>query len=475
MRISSFLGALVASMCLAACSRADSPVAPDTSDHAPITVPDTVPTRPNLIVLLADDQRWDAIGAAGNPVIQTPNLDALAHAGVYFKNAYVTSPICMISRASIFTGQYARRHEIVDFPTDLSSSALAQTYPALLRAAGYRSGFIGKFGVGDHPPADAFDYWRGFAGQGTYEQTDSAGRPIHLTRLMTQQAVSFLEAQKGDKPFVLSVSFKAPHPQDEDPRQFIPDQGDMGMYAGVTIPTPATAADRYWQAMPAFFRKDNLARERWVPLFSTPEKFQASARNYYRLVSGMDRAVGEIRAALERLKLDRNTVIIYTSDNGFFLGDFGLAHKWFGYDPSVRVPLIVYDPRRPASERGRVDPSIALNIDVAPTLLDLAGVGAPGQMQGRTLMPLVRGEAPIWRQDFFFEEMYPHPQIPRSSGVIGGRYKYLRYVDQKPAYEQLFDLQTDPNETADLARDPSFLPVLESMRGRYDALLAQAR
>lgn len=466
MRSARFFAALAVLAVLSACADG-SPTSPTAgSVHA---------RRPNIILLLADDQRWDALGAAGNPIIQTPNMDRLARQGVYFTNSYVTSPVCMISRASMFTGQWARRHGVLDFDTDFGAEAWAESYPVLLRAAGYHSAFLGKFGVGDNPPAGSFDFWRGFAGQGVYEHTDSAGRPIHLTQLLANQAVEFLQRQSPDTPFVLSLSFKAPHPQDEDPRQFIVDPADAGLYAGVTIPASPTGDDTYWQRLPAFFRADNMARDRWQTLFGTPELYQNSVKGYYRLVTGMDRAVGQILGALARLHLDDNTVVVYTSDNGFFLGDHGMAHKWYGYEESVRVPLIVYDPRQPASERGRRDDRIALNVDVAPTLLDLAGVAAPARMQGSSLVPVLRNRATSWRTDFLFEEMYPHPQIPRSAGVVGGRYKYLRYVDPQPNYEMLFDLQTDPHETVDLAHDPAYAAVLDTMRRRYEDLVAAAK
>src|SRR6185503_6244767 len=254
----------------------DAPVSPDRRPPPPRML--GVDAPPNILFLLADDMRFDA---AGNKVIQTPTLDALAQQGVLFKNSYVTSPICNISRASIFTGQWASRHGILDFDTDFSPTQLAQTYPVLLHRAGFRTGFIGKFGVGDNPPASAFDYWKGFAGQGVYETTDSAGNPIHLTKLMSEQAISFLRSQPRSKPFMLSVSFKSPHPQDEDARQFIPDPADMGLYAGITMPTPATGSNAYWNALPDFFRQNNEARGRWLNLFATPDMYQTSVKNYY--------------------------------------------------------------------------------------------------------------------------------------------------------------------------------------------------
>jgi len=437
---------------------------------------ETPPVRPNIIFLLADDQRWDAVGYAGNAIIRTPNLDALAHEGVSFKNAYVTTPVCAISRASIFTGQYARRHGIIDFTTNFTPAQVTQTYPALLRAAGYRTGFIGKFGVGDTPPAAAmFDYWRGFADQGEYLTKDSVGNPIHLTRLQSHQAIAFLDSQPRGQPFVLSVSFKAPHVQDDVAVQFIPEAGDASMYSGVTIPPTATADDTYWMAFPAFFRENNRARVRWEALFSTPEMYQSNVKGYYQLVTGLDRVVGEIRAELKRLDLDKNTVIIFSSDNGFFLGELGMAHKWYGQEPSVRVPLVVYDPRNLTGQGGRVETALALNIDLAPTMLDIAGVSIPPQMEGSSLVPLVHGQNIPWRSDYLFEHLFPDPMIRRSEGVIGGRYKYLRYIDPNPNYEVLYDLVADPNETKNFAQDPAYQAILNQLRQRYATLAAQAQ
>ena len=469
-RIIAGLAALVvaSTLSLSACSSDKQVVDP--------AVAETPPARPNIIFLLADDQRWDAAGFAGNTIIRTPNLDALAHDGVSFKNAYVTTPVCAISRASILTGEYARRHGILDFTTDFTPAQVAQTYPALLRAAGYRTGFIGKFGVGSNPASSAmFDFWRGFIGQGDYLTQDSAGTPIHLTRLQSRQAIAFLNSQPRNQPFALSVSFKAPHVQDDAAIQFIPETGDASMYSGADIPPAATADDSYWMSFPAFFRANNLARVRWQALFSTPEKYQASVKGYYQLVSGLDRVVGEIRAELRKLNLDKNTVIIFSSDNGFFLGELGMAHKWYGQEPSVRVPLVVYDPRNLTGQGGRVETALALNIDIAPTMLAIAGVPIPSQMEGSSLVPLVHGQSVPWRNDYLFEHLLPDPMIRRSEGVVGGRYKYLRYVDPNPNYEVLYDLVADPNETKNFAQDPAYQAILAQLRQRYTELVAQAR
>jgi arylsulfatase A-like enzyme len=292
---------------------------------------------------------------------------------------------------------------------------------------------------------------------------------------MTQQAIAFLKSQTPDQPFILSISYKAPHVQDEGTRRFIPETQDAQMYSSAFIPPPATADDTYWSAFPDFFRTDNLARDRWQELFSTPDRYQASVKGYYRLISGFDRSVGVIRNTLRQLGLADNTVIVFTSDNGFFLGELGMSHKWYGQEPSVRVPMIIYDPRDPTGQAGRVDASIALNIDVAPTLLDLAHVPIPSGMQGRSLVSQVHRGGPGPLTDFLFEHLYPDPRIKRSTGVVGGRYKYLKYLDPNPNYEVIYDLAVDPNETINFAQDPAYQGILDSLRKRHAALVAKAR
>ena len=253
--------------------------------------------RPNIIFLLTDDQRWDALGAAGNKIIQTPHLDLLAMSSQYYKNAYVTTSICMVSRASILSGQYESRHGIHDFFTSFTEEAFEETYPAILRKNGYKTGFIGKFGVGNpkDQPQDAFDYWAGTPmHQPNYESKDKNGNDIHYSDLLSQNIHEFIN-QTDKAPFCLSVSFKAPHSQDGDPRQFIPNKRYADLYNEVTIPTPETAASKYWDSLPSFFHNEkNIARNRWKMRFETPEKFQESVKNYYRLITGVDDAVGQL-------------------------------------------------------------------------------------------------------------------------------------------------------------------------------------
>jgi arylsulfatase A-like enzyme len=431
--------------------------------------------RPNIVFLLTDDHRWDAIGCAGNPNIYTPNIDNMAKNGVKFTNAFVTTSICACSRASIFSGQWVSRHGIKDFATSFSPEALAQTYPMLLRQAGYRTGFVGKYGVGKGPdmPAEKFDAWYGCAGQcDPYERKDKDGNYKHLTQLMGEQAIEFLRGCSKDQPFCLSVSFKAPHVQDADPRQFVYDRAHANLYKDAAMPVPETADPKYFKALPEFLQNSE-ARRRWQIRFATPEKYQESVRSYYRLITGVDFVIGGIRQELNRLNFDDNTVIIFTGDNGFYLGEHGLAGKWFPHEESIRVPLIVYDPRAPKKRRGVTVEQFALNVDIAPTILEFGGVPVPRQMQGRSLVPLLKGQKPKWRSEFFYEHPFEHKTIAKSEALRTQRYKYARYIDF--GYEELYDLKNDHHEIVNLAKDEKYQQLLESLRNRCDELAEEAK
>jgi len=407
--------------------------------------------QPNIIFLLTDDQRADTMGCAGNPIIQTPNMDAMAKGGVRFTNAFVTTSICASSRASIFSGQWTSRHGITNFRTHFSPEAFTQTYPMQLRGAGYRIGFIGKYGVGAQKtlPIDQYDYWKGFPGQGRYENKDKDGKYKHLTQIMGEQAIEFLQGCSKDRPFCLSLSFKAPHCQDGDPRQFIYDRAYKDVYKDTVIPVPEKADPHYFEALPEFLRTSE-ARRRWEIRFSTPEKFQESVKSYYRLIYGVDVVIGKIRQQLKQLDFDDNTVLVLIGDNGFYLGEYGLAGL-----------------------RGRTVDQVALNVDIAPTILELAGVKPPEQMQGRSLVPLLKGKKPKWRTEFFYEHPFEHKTIAKTVALRTPDYKYARYVDYD--YEELYDLKLDPSESINLAKDEKYKKTLESLRKRCDDLAREAK
>lgn len=443
---------LILGACLAAAPAADRPI--------------------NLVVIVADDWRWDCLRHAGNPIIQTPHLDALAADGVRFRNAFVTTSICALSRASILSGQYVRRHGITDFTKPFTPAAWADTYPARLRSAGYRTGFVGKFGVGNAKAiADAgknFDYWRGLPGQaGPFFDPKDPTR-THATARFGGECLDFLRECEPGRPFCLSVSFSAPHARDGDAREFAPDSRDESLYAEVTIPPTATEAD--FHLLPEHARNME-GRKRWQRRFSSPDLYQRTVRDYYRLITGVDREIGRIRALLAERGLADSTVVVFTSDNGFFLGDRGMADKWLMYEPSIRVPLIVHDPRLPADRRGSVVHELALNVDVAPTLLELVRQPVPPTMQGRSVVPLLQGQKPAdWRTDFFYEHNCGTKIIPPSEGVRAERWKYLRWMGTEPPVEELYDLQADPDERHNLAGDPNRAGLLKRLRGRWSEL-----
>ncbi len=423
------------------------------------------PQKLNVLYLLTDDLRYDKLGCTGDKIVRTPNIDALAARGVLFRRSFVTTSICAVSRASILSGQYARRHGINDFATAFTADAFALTYPMLFKRAGYRVGFIGKFGVGKSLPAAEFDYWKGFPGQGNYFDKGAMG---HMNQRMGDQALEFLAGQKKSSPWCLSISFKSPHAQDRAPREFPPDPRDENLYKDVNFVKAKTTDEKFFKLLPEAVQKSE-SRARFLLRFDTDEKYQATVRDYCRLITGIDREVGRIVEELRKLGMLENTIIVFTSDNGFFLGERGLADKWYLYEESVRVPLIVVDPRLPESKRGKTVDALALNIDHAPTLLDLTGQAIPKSMQGQSLRPWLEGEAKDWRSDFFYEHHTGVKIIPPSEGIRSQRWTYIRWMLPTPV-EELYDLASDPLQETNLASDPAHRETLETLRGRWQKL-----
>lgn len=429
--------------------------------------------RPNILFMFTDDQPQVCLGCMGNPHIETPNVDRLAADGLLFTNAFVTTAICCSNRACILTGQHMRRHGIEDFQKPLSAEALDETYPVLLKKAGYRTGYLGKFAVGwPKPevrhlslPAEKFDYWLGFPQTINFlQKTD--GQERYLTDLMTEKAIEFLRENPAGRPFCLTIAFKEPH----GPwNYFDPDVPDI--YEGVSIPPPATLTAEAYAREPQFIR-DSLNGGHVPKWIEKGQTYQEHVRTFYRLITRVDIAVGKIMAALRALGLDENTVVIFTSDHGSMLGAHGLAGKWLMYEESIRVPLVIRDPRQPAELRGKRCEKMALSIDLAPTMLSMAGVPVPERVQGRSLEPLVRGEPVDWRADWYYEHTYntrpPRRPIAKCEGVRTDRWKYTRYTDFDPPIEQLFDLAADPREESNLASVEAHADVLTRLQERCD-------
>ena len=428
--------------------------------------------RPNIVFLMTDNHRWDLLGCAGNSVIKTPNIDRLAERGVMFSNSFCTTSICAATRASILTGEYRREHGYTFTMPPLTVQHLDRSYPALLKRAGYRTGFVGKLGVEVDPraPARMFDFFRRRIASSTrnpYYRPAADGTVKHLSEINGDDAVEFIRSSTGDQPFCLSVSFSAPHPEDDNLRQYVFDRRYRDLYETDHIAPPPASDHRHFHQLPGFIQV-SMSRQRWFRRFDTPEKYQRMMKGMYRMITGVDVQVGRIMAELENRGLDDNTVVIFTGDNGIMVGEHGLTGIWLMYEGSIRKPLIVSDPRLERSRQGATVDGMALSFDCPVTMLDLAGINAPPEMRGRSLLSLVRGEAVDWRKDFFYEHLYERETIPKSEGVRTERYKYVRYFERNPVYEQLFDLDADPNETTNLATDPALESVLQALRSRCD-------
>ena len=428
--------------------------------------------RPNIIFILTDDQRFDALGYAGNKLSHTPEMDRLASSGTYFKTAIVTTPICAASRASIFTGLHERTH-LYNFQTGpIRPEFMAASYPKLLRDAGYYTGFYGKFGVNYRSLDQLFDTYESYDRNGRYPDYRGYyyqtlyGDTVHLTRYTGERALEFIDEAPSDQPFCLSLSFSAPHAHDNAPDQYFWQKEQDEMLSDGDVPGPDLAEDRYFDALPEAVR-EGFNRTRWHWRYDTPEKYQHSVKGYHRMIAGIDREIGKIREQLEKKGLADNTVIILMGDNGYFLGERQLAGKWLLYDNSIRVPLLVYDPR---VNRHRDIEDMALNIDVPATMLDLAGVDRPASWQGQSLVPVVAGKTQGLDRDVILtEHLWEFANIPPSEGVRTDRWKYFRYVNDR-SIEELYDLSQDGKEIKNLAQDPAHQSRLKEMRAQLDQL-----
>lgn len=428
---------------------------------------------PNIIFLLTDDQRWDALGYAGNEIIQTPEMDLLAKEGVYFENAFVTTPICAASRASIISGQYERQHDYTFQKPPISVEQIQRSYFHLIKEAGFYTGFLGKLGLRLEQRLDTalFDVYQPEYTNFYWRFDAKSDGHIHLTDLMGRRAVDFINNVPADRPFVLNLSYNAPHAEDRSPDQYIWPRAVDTLYQDIQIPLPPNAEDAHFEEQPDFV-KTGFNRVRWYWRYDTQDKYQHSVKGYYRMITAIDRTIGQIRVALEEKGLADNTIIILLGDNGYFLGERQFAGKWLMYDNALRVPLIIYDPRR--AQHHDIN-ELALNIDIAPTMLDFLNIPIPESMQGKSLLPFLKGAAPTnWRQQFLCEHLWDFEHIPASEGIRNQEWKYFRYVDH-PDHEELYHLASDPLELQNLAGLPAYLEIQKTLKQDLERLISESK
>jgi len=455
----------------------------------------TASPKPNILFFFLDDMRWDATSFTGNSIITTPNMDTLAAQGTVFENAFTTVAICGPSRASVFTGQHMARHGVttVQRGTYLAEN-WANSYPAQLKTDGYYMGFIGKHGHDNGFTGEfgTYDFDKGYDRQGDYfGQTidgESAG-DRHLTKFLGDLAIEFVrDAADPAKnptaaPFCLQISFKSPH----NPLE--PDPAYNSLYAEDTIPHAKTDTQAQFDDLPSFIKSHAPGTYEWNNNYNTEEKFQDSAKKYFRLVHGVDVQIGRVLAALENPNGDgdnsdsvaNNTIIILGSDHGYFLGERHQVGKWYIQEESIRVPLVIYDPRLPAGLNGQRVSQMVLNLDIPATILDYAGISQPSVMQGRSMRPIIEGNPPDdWRNVF----LHDHPATItysslKNEGVRTESFSYTRYPNDgypnNPEAQQLYDVTVDPYQRTNLAKDPRYATKLAELDALTTQLKAEAQ
>lgn len=447
-----------------------------------------MPARPNIVFILTDDQRFDELGIL-NPALHTPNLDKLARGGIHFRNAVVTTALCSPSRASIITGRYMHRHGVVD-----NNAAMAPGTPLVsqrLQDLGYDTAFVGKWHMGGDTdaPQPGFRHWVSFAGQGNYwpdqvvgESANSAqgnvlnvdGRRVPQTGYITDELTGYSmdwlrKGRDKTKPFFLYLSHKALH------ADFKPAKRHIGQYAGTPFPDPATMKDTpaNYEGKPMWVRNQ---RNSWHGV-DFPYHSELSMENYRRAyaetLSAVDESVGQILDYLKQNGLEKNTIVIFTSDNGFMFGEHGLIDKRNAYEESMRVPLLVYAPG--FIKPGQVLDQPVANIDFAPTFVELAG-GKPreDEFDGRSWLALALGRPQAERANLLYEYYWEfnYPMTPTTFALRGERYKLIQYHGLWDT-DELYDIRNDPGETRNLIDDPALLETKIAMRQQLFDMLGK--
>jgi len=450
----------------------------------------------NVVFILSDDHRYDYMGFIKRiPWLETPNMDRMAVNGAYIRNAFVTTALSSPSRASILTGMYSHAHKVVDNSAPLPEGL--KFFPEYLQKAGYNTAFFGKWHMGNDTgdPQPGFDHWEGFRGQGEYwnprintngtwiQYTDST----YVTDLITEHAIDFMKKQPKDKPFLIYLSHKGVHDN------FSPAKRHRGSYDDVELVFPPSYRIPEY-GMPALPTIDSITgkaashkecygdrmmpdwvknqRESWhgVDYSYHGRPWESQVRNYCETLRSVDESIGAVLDYLEEAGIADNTLVIYMGDNGFAWGEHGLIDKRQFYEESVRVPMLVYCPG--IVKAGTIVEQMVQNVDVAPAILDYAGLEKPSQMVGYSFVPLLKGEPVDWRSRIFYEYYweYDFPQTPTMHGVRTDRYKYIRYHGIWDTNE-LYDLQDDPYETSNLIASPEHqILIRELNQSLYDWL-----
>ncbi|MFC1614833.1 sulfatase, partial [Gemmatimonadota bacterium] len=409
--------------------------------------------KKNIILILVDDMRFDAMSCLGHPVLDTPNFDHLVNQGTLFSNAFVTTSLCSPSRASILSGLYAHQHQVLDNNTELDSSL--PSFPPMLRQRGYRTGFIGKWHMGGSKDSSrpGFDRWVSFRGQGVYfnPRFNVDGSYVehegYTTDLLTDYAEEFIrESRRG--PFFLYLSHKAVHDD------FQPAPRHRGKYRDIKVPYPPSYAntEENYRGKPQWLKRARKSCIGVDHMYDNRYGFEQFYKDYCECLLAVDDSVGRVLRVLEDENLLDDTIILFAGDNGFLCGEHGLIDKRNMYEPSIRIPLIAYSPGM--IPRGKTREELALNIDLCPTILELAGAEPLEASPGMSLLGLALENDVPWRKEFLYEYFWErnYPQNPSVLGLRTDRYSYMRYHGTAGANE-LYDIRRDPHQLDNLLGD----------------------
>jgi arylsulfatase A-like enzyme len=426
--------------------------------------------KPNVVFILVDDLRWDALACAGHPFVKTPHIDRLAKEGARFRNAFVTTPICLPSRACFLTGQYAHTHGVTGAGDHDARGDQLVTFPRLLQDAGYETAYVGKWHIGnDDRPRPGFDRWVSFSGQGKYVNPDLNvnGQRVHaegyMTDLLTDHAVGVIQTPHT-KPWLLYLSYTAVH------APFIPADRHQDLFADMPIIRAPGAKDTL-EGKPVLRREGT----RFSPNDPDVSTSDDNIRNQLRCLMAVDEGIGRIVKALEEAGQLEQTLIVFTSDHGYFWGEHNLGGKHGPYEEALRIPLLMRYPQRIRS--GITLDALVLNLDLAPTFLELGGVKLSGNLHGRSLVPLLANAAAPWRTSFLAEYFYNRGQTPRFptwQAVRTERWKYIRYPDQV-GMDEMYSVDADPHEMTNRIDDPASARTLVELKAELEQLLKQTQ